>query len=29
MIEMAQASDGISQEESDKIKEIKEILEYQ
>lgn len=29
MIEMAQASDGISQEESDKIKELKEILEYQ
>lgn len=28
MIQMAQASDGISQEESDKINEIKAILEY-
>ena len=28
MIQMAQASDGISEEESLKIKEIKEILEY-
>jgi tellurite resistance protein len=28
MIQMAQASDGISEEESSKIKEIKQILEY-
>ena len=28
MIKMAQASDGISAEESSKIKEIKEKLEY-
>lgn len=28
MIQMAQASDGISEEEGDKINEIKNILEY-